>query len=157
MCHMDKAETLDLEDLPHHGGELHLFREVYRTYQVLLAGFARATGMQASRFAVMRLLVGPEADLGVTDIARRLGTDRAAVTRILQDLEREGLVRRRSDKRDGRRTYIALTPQGREAIERVHEGLHELEHELAPVLGAREMREAAVTLAKLRGFLDGRR
>ena len=153
---MDKAKSLDLEDLPHHGCELHLFREVYRTYQVLLAGFSRATGMPASRFAVMRLLVGPEADLGVTDIARRLGTDRAAVTRIVQDLEREGLVRRRSDKRDGRRSYIALTPQGRGAIERVHEGLHALERELAPALGAREMREAAATLAKLRTFLDGR-
>ena len=123
---------------------------------MLLAGFSRATRMPASRFAVMRLLVGPERELGVTEIARQLGTDRAAITRVVQDLEREGLVRRRSDERDGRRSHIGLTPEGREAIERVHERLHELERALAPTVGAQEMRNAAVTLAKLRAFLERR-
>jgi hypothetical protein len=78
--------------LQHRGDEPHLLREVFRTYQVLLSGFARKTEMPASRFALMRLLANSEGDVGVTDLARQLGINPAAVTRQVQELEREGLT-----------------------------------------------------------------
>jgi DNA-binding MarR family transcriptional regulator len=145
-----------LDSLPHRGDEPHLLREVFRTYQILMAGFARATGMPASRFALMRHLAGADADTGISDLARRLEVNPAAVTRQVQDLEAEGLVLRRADPRDGRRSRVRLSPKGRKQFERIHERTHELEQALAGVLGADEMRRAAVVLTKLRAFVEGR-
>ena len=154
---MDGAKTCILETLQHRGDEPHLLREVFRTYQVLMSGFARKTGMPASRFALMRLLASSEGDIGITDLARQLEINPAAVTRQVQELERERLIRRRPDSRDGRRSYVRLSPKGRKLFEKIHERTHELERTLSSVLGAEEMRGAAIVLTKLRTFVEGRR
>jgi len=75
----------------------------------------------------------------------------------VQDLEREGLIRRHVDRKDGRRNYISLSPKGKRLFEEIHTHTHELEQSLASVLGIEEMREAATVLAKLRTFLENRR
>lgn len=151
---MNESNTDDVEELHHRGNEPHLFREVFRTYQVLMTGFARKTGMPASRFALMRLLAVSEGDVGVTDLAHRLGINSAAVTRQVQELERERLVTRRADSRDGRRSYIGLSASGRRLFEEIHERTHELERSLASALGTEEMAAAATTLANLRTLLE---
>ncbi len=147
----------DLAGLPHRGDEPHLLREVFRTYQVLLSGFARATGMPSSRFALMRLLAKAEGDVGVTDLARQLGINPAAVTRQIQELEADRLVKRRADPKDGRRSYVALSTKGRTQFGEIHARTHELENSLTSVLGAEEMQRAAMVLSKLRTFVEGRR
>ena len=153
---MGRPKTTGSKALPHGGDEPHLLREVFRTYQVLTSGFARATGMPASRFALMRLLAVSEADVGVSDLARRLGINPAAVTRQVQELEHEGLIRRRADRKDGRRSHVMLSQKGRRLFEEIHARTHELERSLSSVLGAEEMRNAAMVLAKLRTFVEGR-
>jgi homoprotocatechuate degradation regulator HpaR len=40
-----------------------------------------------------------------------------SLSRILKDLQRRGLVRRRSDLRDARRNLVAITPKGNELID----------------------------------------
>jgi len=55
----------------------------------------------------------------ITDLAEVLGVDAPAVTRKVQQLERQGLVVRQSDPADGRATRIRLTPVGRRTLERV--------------------------------------
>ena len=154
---MGDSEDDDSGGLQHRGDEPHLLREVFRTYQVLMSGFARATGMPSSRFSVMRLLANAEGDVGVTDLARQLGINPAAVTRQVQELEAEHLVKRRADPTDGRRSYVALSPKGRKQFEEIHTRTHELESSLASVLGTEEMKRAAVVLSKLRAFVEGRR
>ena len=153
-----KPSTDDIRDaLRHRGDEPHLLREVLRTYQALMGGFARQTGMPASRFALMRILANAEGDVGITDIARQLGINPAAVTRQVQELEREGLIQRRADERDGRRSYVRLSAEGLKQFGKVHARSHELEEALESVLGADEMRSAAETLARLREFVESRR
>jgi DNA-binding MarR family transcriptional regulator len=141
----------------HRGDEPHLLREVVRTYQVLMSGFSRKVGVPASRFALMRLLAVSERDVGVMDLARQLGLNAAAVTRQVRELERQRLVIRRVDPRDKRRSHIRLSPKGMRAFEEIHERTHEIERSLASVLGAREMRDAAAVLAKLRAFVESAR
>ena len=153
---VEGAQTSILDTLQHRGDEPHLLREIYRTYQALLSGFTRKTGMPASRFALMRLLAGAGEDLGITDIARRLEINAAAVTRQVQELEREGLLCRRPDPADARRSCVRLSPKGRKLFEKIHERTHELERSLASVLSAAEMRDAAIVLSKLRAFVEGR-
>jgi DNA-binding MarR family transcriptional regulator len=143
------------EQTHHTGAEPHLLREVFRTYQVLMAAFSRKTGMPASRFALMRILVFAEREMGIMDIARQLGINAAAVTRQIKELESEGLVRRRADSKDGRRSYIRLSSKGHRLFEQIHERTHELEQSLSSVLGAEQMQSAAVVLTKLRAFIEG--
>jgi DNA-binding MarR family transcriptional regulator len=151
---MVEPRSRQVEGLSHHGDELHLLREVIRTYQALMAGFSRHTGMPASRFALMRLLALSESDLGLADLARQLGINPAAVTRQVQELEAEHLVKRRADPKDGRRSYISLSPKGRRQFEEIHERSHALERSLSSALGAEEMAAAATTLANLRIFIE---
>ncbi len=154
---MDDSKGTAFEELRHRGDEPHLLREVVRAYQVLMIGFAREIGMPASRFALMRLLAAAEADVGVMDLARQLGVNAAAVTRQVRELERERLVRRRADPRDGRRSYVRLSPKGRKRFVQIHDRSHEFERSLSSVLGAEEMAVATAVLAKLRTFVEGLR
>ena len=55
----------------------------------------------------------------VTRLAELLGVDAPAVTRKVQQLEREGLVARQADAEDRRATRIELTEAGRESLESV--------------------------------------
>jgi DNA-binding MarR family transcriptional regulator len=152
---MSDSASTDLETLPHRGDEPHLLREIFRTYQVLMAGFSRETGMPASRFALMRLLAVTDANIGIMDLARQLGVNAAAVTRQVQELERERLVRRRADPKDRRRSYVRLSAKGRRLFTEIHERNHELERALSSVLTAEEMASAAMVLTKLRTFIEG--
>ncbi|MDY0002784.1 MAG: MarR family transcriptional regulator [Polyangia bacterium] len=154
---MDASKANDFGKLHHRGDEPHLLREVFRTYQVLMSGFARMTGIPASRFALMRLLAFSEGVVGVTDLARQLGINSAAVTRQVQELERERLITRRADSRDGRRSYVRLSAKGRKLFEEIHERTHELERSLSVVIGDGEMRGAAMVLSKLRTFVEEHR
>lgn len=157
LASMNGSKTTSVESLRHRGDELHLLREVFRTYQVLMTGFARKTGLPASRFALMRLLAISEGDVGITDLARQLGINPAAVTRQVKELEAERLVKRRADAKDGRRSYVTLSPKGRKQFEEIHERTHEFERSLSSVLGAEEMQDAAMVLEKLRTFVEGLR
>lgn len=142
------------DHLRHRGDEPHLLREVFRTYQALISGFARQTGMPASRFALMRLLALSKSGIGLVELARELGINPAAVTRQVQELEAEHLVKRRADAKDGRRSYVTLSRKGRKQFEEIHERTHELERSLSSALGTAEMAAAATTLANLRTFLE---
>lgn len=154
---MRTSRASTLEHARHRGDEPHLLREVIRTSQVLMAGFSREIGMPASRLAVLRILAVTDSDAGVMDIARRLGVNAALVTRQVQDLERDRLIQRRSDPKDGRRTRLSLSPKGQRLFEEIHERGHVLERSLSAVISADEMAAAVTVLAKLRAFVEGLR
>jgi DNA-binding MarR family transcriptional regulator len=48
-----------------------------------------------------------------TELSTHLGHDMGALTRVVDELEREGLVRRDRSKHDRRAVEIAITPEGR--------------------------------------------
>jgi DNA-binding MarR family transcriptional regulator len=55
----------------------------------------------------------------LTDLAERLGVDAPAVTRKVQQLERQGLIDRSVDPGDARAFRLQITDEGRSAIERL--------------------------------------
>jgi DNA-binding MarR family transcriptional regulator len=73
----------------------------------LLAGF----NLSVSRFNLLKHL-SDRGPLTATDLCTLLLCDKANVTRLLDGLEREGLVKRTPDQNDGRRTCITLTHPG---------------------------------------------
>ena len=112
--------------LSHSGDESHLLRELYLANQALLNNFPRIVGVSASRLALIRLLaIELPRETGTMEIARRLKINAAAVTRLVKELEEQKWVQRRGNPKDGRRTSVSLTAQGRRAFRRIHERLHE--------------------------------
>jgi DNA-binding MarR family transcriptional regulator len=144
--------------LQHTGDEPHLLREIIRTYQVLMSGFSREVGMPASRLALMRILVNALPDtVGITELARKLGINVAAVTRQVKEMECESLILRRLDKRDGRRSYVKLSAKGLKVFKTIHNRGHELERSLSLSISPEEMAAAVAVLSRLRCFIEGLR
>ena len=144
------------ERLAHRGDEPHLLREIVRTHQALMTGFSRGVGIPASRFTLMRLVATAEKNVGVMDLARQLGVNPAAVTRQIQEMERDGLIRRRADPKDGRRSYVRLSAKGLRTFGDLHDRSHELERALSSVISRGDVDAAVKVLSKLRNFLEER-
>jgi len=68
-----------------------------RGYQILTAAASDEAGSQSS-------------------LAQRLGIDRTVMTYLLDDLEKQDLVRREPDPADRRNRHIVATPRGREQL-----------------------------------------
>jgi len=49
----------------------------------------------------------------ITEIARQLGISHTAVNKIVADMDRHGLVKKKKDSADERRLRVSLTPKGR--------------------------------------------
>ncbi len=145
-------------ELHHKGDEPHLLREVMRVHQVLLNVFSRQVGMPASRLALMRLIAACHSeDIGIMEIARRLAVNAAAVTRLVKEMESEGLVDRTADARDGRRSYVRLSSEGFRVFEQIHERAHEFERELGSFVSSEDMATAVRVLSQLREALESLR
>ena len=69
-------------------------------------------GIQLSVFPFLRALWGGDG-LTVAELADRVGRKGPTAVDALHQMEREGLIRRVSDKADKRKTYVYLTPKGR--------------------------------------------
>ncbi len=147
---MPKRTAPEIPGTHHTGHETHLVREVMRTHQAVVTTFARSVGAPASRLGLLRLLAVAQGRLGTTELARRLGVHPAAVTRQLNDLEAEGLLTRRSDPRDGRRTVVKLTRAGADAFRTIHDRGHAFERQLAREVTGHEVETALRVLQALR-------
>ncbi len=93
------------------------FREAlglaYQRVNALQRDEKRCFGVSLSRCVTLETLLR-EGRLPVRDLASRLGLDASTVTRSIDGLVREGLVRRvRDERRDRRRVFVTLTARGR--------------------------------------------
>lgn len=149
------ARCADIKSIHNKGNERHLLREIVRTHQVMMVGFTRVVGMPASRFALMRLLAAalPE-DIGIMDLARQLGINVAAVTRQIKQMQSEGLVLRRTDRRDKRRSYVRLSAKGCRTFKEIHRGSHELEDMLASIISVDDFAVTVTVLTRLRELIE---
>ena len=93
------------------------FRETvgltYQRVNALQRDEKRCFGVSLSRCVTLETLLA-EGRLPIRDLASRLGLDASTVTRSIDGMVRDGLVRRSRDERgDRRRVYVALTARGR--------------------------------------------
>lgn len=126
-----------------HSAALHLLRWV--------RAVDTASGLSAPRLSVLSVLVfgGPRT---VGELAAAEQVRPPTITRLVQALEREGLVRRTGDRRDGRIQRIHATARGRtllqagrqRRIDRLASGLERLSPDERAVLD-----RAAVLLTRV--------
>jgi DNA-binding MarR family transcriptional regulator len=87
--------------------------EAYQRFNALQRGEKRCFGVTMSQCMTLELLHQGDHLMG-RDLAERLGLDTTTVTRVVDVLVRDGLVRRvRDEKDDRRRVFVSLTSRGR--------------------------------------------
>ncbi|MFD5386865.1 MarR family winged helix-turn-helix transcriptional regulator [Streptomyces sp. NPDC127074] len=97
----------------------------------------RPLGIELRHFAVLIVLV----DCGPTvqrDLAAATGSDKAGIMRVVDDLERKGLVVRKAVPGDRRVRAVEITPEGVELFNAAHVAAEPLAERLVAELGAGE-------------------
>jgi MarR family transcriptional regulator, organic hydroperoxide resistance regulator len=118
------------------------FAQSYLSYLLARASHIVASGfhkklktwkLTVPEYRVLACLTGAEG-LGVGDLAAMAIMEQSRMTKILDRMQKQGLVERRSDARDKRRVLIHLTEQGRKRAEPVLRAAKEHEADmLAPL------------------------
>lgn len=113
-------EMLGLELQP---SELRLWRMFLRAHATVVRRLAKDLEDAGVSFSDHQALVfagaaGPEG-VRMSDLSEHILLSRSAVTRLVDRLEREGLVERRECIEDRRGTYVALTNEGLAMVRRV--------------------------------------
>lgn len=113
----------------------------------------RATGgpphraLDRAAYVILRRLErdGP---LNVSVLAAALNLDGSTVTRQVTALQKDGLIERRPDPRDGRGTVIAATPLGLEQVDTVRQARKALYGTVLKDYSDEERRELAAVLER---------
>lgn len=113
-------------------------------------------GMTLSDYDVLVNLRDVDADcLRMSELSRRALLTRSGMTRLVQGLEREGLVSRGPCADDARVSYIAITPRGLERLESARETHHSgIQRLFASHFDCDEMAQLAGLLQKIPGIDD---
>jgi DNA-binding MarR family transcriptional regulator len=100
--------------------------------------------------------IGPDGERPVA-IAERAQVSRQAIAKVIDDLERMGVVRRDPDPRDGRGVVVRLTERGLSGLAVGRQAMDAIEARLVAELGPRRwraMRDALERLGCTSGWRD---
>lgn len=75
-------------------------------------------GLKSTELRVLNSLDGHES-VPISEIARRTHVDKGWISRSVRDLERRGLVSRRGDEDDSRKSLAALTAKGQKLLDTI--------------------------------------
>lgn len=132
------------------------YRMIHEIYVLLDDGdrrVLRTFNLNPSQYAVLRLL-DAEAGWRLTDLSARLLLDKSTITRIVDRLERAGLVRRIADPDDRRVQRVVLTSEGQTVRDQAQEAhLRSIERRMG-VLDGDEQQRLHSLLVKLRDGLQ---
>ncbi|BCK57932.1 MarR family winged helix-turn-helix transcriptional regulator [Nocardia wallacei] len=117
------------------------------------AALRRATGLPLSWYDVLLELDAPQR-LRMSDLGERVVLSRTRVSRLITELETQGLVRRESNPDDGRSAFVSITDSGRRRLrEAAPHYLSGIEERFAAV-SVDDLNTLAATLRKVLGRAD---
>jgi len=126
---------------------------VVRTADQLLGELARRLRVEAGISTTAMMVLATIDGLGgrstPAEIGRHVVVSSAAITSLIDTSERKGYVRRAPDPADRRRTWVALTPEGRTLIDRLLPGAHQVETDVMSALTSAERLELLRLLGKV--------
>lgn len=103
---------------------------VSRTTKETIERKFQGHGIHAGQQLILQLLWKTEGPLKIGELAQRLRVEYPTITRTVQRMEREGLLKRQRDPADERQVLVELTPQGRALEAVVPQILAEMETQL---------------------------
>src|SRR5579859_6942686 len=104
------------------GPEEALFLDLLRTTDMLTRGLVpllKAEAISSNQYNVLRILRGSPEGLPCGEIANRMITRDPDVTRLLDRLEKRGLISRCRETKDRRMVWARITGEGLELLERM--------------------------------------
>jgi DNA-binding MarR family transcriptional regulator len=119
-----------------------------KRYGHVLEDRLQPLGLSRSQARVLTLLAENDG-LTARDLLPCIAVEPASMTRLLQGLERAGLVERQPHPTDGRASLLSLTERGRAQQRRVVELMADLDRELSSVLSEKEEGELLRILSRL--------
>lgn len=127
-----------------------LLRDYQKQVEAALAGLPGG----GRAFLVMSL-VQRETCQSQIAIAERIALDKTTLTYLLDDLEKEDLIRRVSDPNDRRSRQIHLTPKGVTALAGFSQAVEHIEQGILARLGTDEAAQFRISLNKAAGLEGG--
>ncbi len=102
--------------------ELHAWRGLLRTYakltKALDAELEAAHGLPLTSYEVLMYIADSEGErMRMHDLASSILLSRSGLTRLVDRLERDGLLLRKSCSSDARGAFACLTPKGRQTLD----------------------------------------
>src|SRR6201997_5304035 len=124
MRRLDPSRAKRRADCP----EEAVFLDLLRTTDMLARGPAavlRIADLSANQYNVLRILRGSPDGLPCGEIASRMITRDPDITRLLDRLEKRGLISRCRETKDRRMVMVRIAPQGLELLARLGEPIQE--------------------------------
>jgi len=99
---------------------------------------------------LLELKAAPDRRLRMSELGQRTVLSRTRVSRVVDELATAGLAERQPDQADGRSSFAALTPAGREALRRAWPVYRQAIHrQLTARLTPQQCRELAALLGQV--------
>ena len=125
-----------------------------RRWRSLLDEHLRRIEQSSARMEAMAAILASPPLSAQVDIAKRLRIEGPTLTRMLDTLEKDGLVERLPDPADRRTKKLRLTPEGEEALEEIFEIVDVLRARLLEGVPPEMIEQGNEFLAGLMGKLD---
>jgi DNA-binding MarR family transcriptional regulator len=133
------------------------FLDLLRTCDLLSRGPAQLLKLEdlsPTQYNVLRILRGTPDGLPCGEIASRMITRDPDVTRLLDRLEKRGLISRSRDKNDRRTVIGRITPEGLKLVARLDEPIQEIHRKQLGHLGRERFKAFTELLAAARDQLN---
>jgi MarR family transcriptional regulator for hemolysin len=130
---------------------LHLAAHSWRT---ALDRRLRPLGYSRSRWMVL-LHISLNDAITHRDLAERLGIEAPTLVRLVDRMEKDGLLNRRASETDRRVKHLHLSPEGRKEVERIWACAAGLRKEILSGLDKAEINTTLNVLQKIRSKLEG--
>jgi DNA-binding MarR family transcriptional regulator len=119
------------------------FLDLLRTTDLLSRGLVRVLkteDLSATQYNVLRILRGSPDGLPCGEIANRMITRDPDITRLLDRLEKRGLISRRRETKDRRMVMARITREGLKLLARLDEPVEEAHRKQLGHLGRERLR-----------------
>jgi DNA-binding MarR family transcriptional regulator len=125
------------------------FLDLLRTTDRLsrgLIGVLKQEDLSMTQYNVLRILRGAPEGLPCGEVANRMITRDPDITRLLDRLEKRGLISRTRESKDRRMVMARITPQGLKLLARLDEPVQEAHRKQLGHLGRQRLRALTALL-----------
>jgi len=133
------------------------YLDLLRTADVLTRGaigVLKTEDLSLTQYNVLRILRGSPQGLPCGEIASRMITRDPDVTRLLDRMEKRGLISRNRETRDRRQVTARVTPEGLKLVDRMDEPVQKIHRKQLGHLGKDRLRALSDLLAAARARVE---
>src|SRR3954454_6964204 len=123
-----------------------LFR-LWRASHIRTADALGSVGLTPALFALLNVIGAREGAIQ-QELGAALGIDRSTMVSLIDQLESEGLAKRRPSATDRRAREVAITPKGRRLLQRARALIARVEDEVLAGLTAKQRHELLTLLRR---------